>query len=237
MTIKILVVTLVVGLLVVGCSSPEKAFEKASQVNTIEAYSEFLQKYTTGDYAKKAKSRLADIVMKQIATEIPIPNPLKDMGQNVIEAIEAQKELNILSGSLQYVEDGILFAGDIRFDLSRFLPNSIEIAKTGVQKWSAFIDFNVDPVNVPVIISISPGPNGKPIAALKPDSQLMFDKSAGWLFSLRLVEGQGGVKQEVATTSFRCVGVRVNREKVTLLTEKSDSNARDVLSDSGKASF
>ncbi|MCU4137430.1 MAG: hypothetical protein MW689_001001 [Thermodesulfobacteria bacterium] len=49
----------------VGCATPKKNWEKAQRLNTIEAYQEFLQKHPNSEFAYEAKRKIEELAWER----------------------------------------------------------------------------------------------------------------------------------------------------------------------------
>ena len=129
----------IIGLLLVGCSSEEGDWKKAKELNTINSYDDFLKKYNQSKYVPEAKIIIQDFKAtndfekaKQLNEikyyeEFLKTYPLSKYGPNVMEIL-SELRYNRLLYTSPGNKSGFLYRSDVKTLLLVTKQNLIQSA-------------------------------------------------------------------------------------------------------------
>jgi len=119
MRTKTLLIVAIISSLLISCSSQKALFENASNIDTIESYKEFLQKYPNSQYSLSAMKKLAKLSFAEVKKENTI-----SAYYNYINEFPNSDSINVAMHNLSYLrtkEENTIYAYE---EFLKYFPNS-----------------------------------------------------------------------------------------------------------------
>ncbi|MDP8254862.1 MAG: hypothetical protein P9M14_03865 [Candidatus Alcyoniella australis] len=211
----VLVLLAIFSLTAFSCSAEKRSYEKAQQANTIEAFESFLAEYPQSAHTENVRRRIGILIINEASKNLVIEEPLGESGEKAVASMG--QGLSIRSGNMTWEENGVVFNGEIIFNLADVLPEFIEVTEPTPDGYLVQVNLAPLPQEVPVLVVIKSDPEKGHIASFAPGDGVMgFVAPENWYVRLTAVDLSDSDNGHLVGLEAQVVALKVVGDDIAL---------------------